>query len=270
MMRKAVSLLALATLALGCGQSVTPSVDVVTLSDVAVSESDAGDSLFRESPSCPLPLARCAQHGDPCVCGQCRGVVNTGATQRYCMPDLGVLHSPFSAGCFGRYRNVCSGRGVACLNTPNEMFGGNCLDLPTCLWLRDQVVAWRGMSGVDRCLYSDGTEVVQAAIARAECTINGMTRCGYGCDACPSGQSCMFVSERSPTGICLTNAGANGVAGCNGAAPRTLCPNGSGCVVPLAESGNEDRVGACAPYAQCDQAQRNDPARYRCLGDLHE
>jgi hypothetical protein len=240
--------------------------------DASLDSTRAADAeLIQPPPTCALPLQVCPGRGASCACGRCdNGSPSLPRADWLCLPLVSASAAPSGFGCAGPSRFTCHGVGIACQTTRDET-SGVCLDVATCLAVTQRRQAIRGTAEIDRCTYSDGTVAVSGRFRQADCALDGRRSCGVGCRACDAGSSCVFVSERRPTGICVANTNATGVVACNGSAPRTLCPSGHGCLVAqLGDGEDADRVGACAPSSDCMAIAQGAPDRFVCKGDLHQ
>jgi hypothetical protein len=260
-----------------CGAVVSPTTMMMdgsraVGSDSASDATSAADAArFQPDPICALPLQPCAGRDASCACGRCDyGSPSLPRADWVCLSLVEATAAPSGFGCASPSRLTCHGVGVAC-QTTRDGTSGVCLDVATCLAVTRRRQAIRGTTDVDRCTYSDGTVAETGVFSQADCSLDGDRSCGVGCRPCVAGSSCLFVSEQHSTGICLPNTHPTGVMACNGAPPRTLCPVGHGCLVPqLGTAEDPDRVGACAPAADCMAIAGGSRARFICKGDLHQ
>lgn len=155
---------------------------------------------------------------------------------------------------------VCSGFQGDVANRPRVLLAADCLRL------RGIALALaRSGDEVEHCWYSDMTEAVSGVPSRrplcpAQLGFVGSYRrlCGVGCAACPSGEVCMFSSEVYPTGVCVPRTSlARAVSmPCKAEAPRTACPRGTACFLPVRNDANgipdRQRWGVCMAPNECN------------------
>ena len=277
---------------LGCASSVGSSPDALAQDVSAEAAVDATPPDVEEADVAPGPTtdvtlpASLACSGELLACGQDGGCPND--CTRYCdrwsasRKDGSVYQADpvcfvgVRASCFAVLAsNVVCPPGLVCTFTNPDVPGG-CIRADQCLAYREQFRN-RAPAGVPQpdCWYSDLTLPLDGQVRAAQCLASNVRTCGVGCEPCLPGTTCLWTSERAPTGLCLrreTQARING-SPCTPAVPagRTLafrCNSRDRCLRPI--RGNvdgrrdEDREGVCVPAEACLAAQQALPGSYVC------